>query len=221
MSPSPNGFAAVPKSANQYSCVPGSTAVCVNANPTVRCQGARPTARVPGSPCYDLHAFAEGTGSVDRDGVALVYDLPPDPAPATRLTTVITQGVTALATRVRNDVSTAARNDPANAEMIDATRFVTRRTPSCQVPTPNTRCWTAPSGVAAMSAVQRTDATTLYGVAPGSRVRYTFQLQNAGVFPGTTQGSTLFRVFLDAVGDGVTALDTRQVYVLVPPDPAL
>ena len=57
-------------------------------------------------------------------------------------------------------------------------------------------------------------------VAPGSRVRYTFQLQNQGVFPGTTQGSTLFRVFLDAVGDGVTTLDTRQVYVLVPPDPA-
>ena len=195
--------------------------VSINTNPTVHCQGMRPSARVVGSPCYDLYAFAEGTGSVDRDGVALVYDLPPDPAPATRLSAVITQGVTALATRVRNDVSAAARNDPANAEMIDATRFVTRKTPSCQVPTPNTRCWTAPSGVTPAGAVQRSDDTTLYGVAPGSRVRYTFQLQNQGVFPGTTQGSTLFRVFLDAVGDGVTTLDTRQVYVLVPPDPSM
>ena len=66
------------------------------------------------------------------------------------------------------------------------------------------------------AAVARTDLSTFYRVVPGTRVRFTRFFQNDNVFQGASQESTLFRAFIDVVGDGVTVLDTREVYILVP-----
>jgi hypothetical protein len=83
-------------------------------------------------PCYDMRMAAEGTGSVDVDGVPLVYDLPRNAgsgAPPAELINVVTEAVNTLATRVPLDITTSLRNDPANPMMFDGTRFIKRRVP--------------------------------------------------------------------------------------------
>jgi hypothetical protein len=46
-------------------------------------------------------------------------------------------------------------------------------------------------------------------------VRFTITFQN-DVFEGDCRASTLFHSYIDVVGDGVTRLDTREVFVVVP-----
>jgi hypothetical protein len=174
-------------------------------------------------PCYDMRMSAEGTGSVDVDGVPLVYDLPRNAgtgAPPAELINVVTEAVNTLATRVPLDITTSLRNDPANPMMFDGTRFIKRRVPSCQVPPVNMNCWTPPASVAMRAAVARTDLSTFYRVVPGTRVRFTITFQN-DVFEGDCRASTLFHSYIDVVGDGVTRLDTREVFVVVPAAPAM
>jgi hypothetical protein len=166
-------------------------------------------------PCYDMRMAAEGTGSVDVDGNALVYDMPSS-SDTTALRSLVTSAIHALATRVPLDITTAMRNDPANPHMIDATQFIKRRVPSCQVAPTNAACWTEPQGVDHRSAVARTDLSTFYRVVPGTRVRFTIYFRNDNVFMGDPESATLFHAFIDVVGDGVTRLDTRDVFILVP-----
>jgi hypothetical protein len=64
--------------------------------------------------------------------------------------------------------------------------------------------------------VVRTDLSTFYRVVPGTRVRFTIYFQNDGVYEGSPMGVTLFHAFIDVRGDGVTTLDTREVFILVP-----
>ncbi len=191
--------------------------ISLNASGGTRCEGMRPSALTPGRPCYDFRIVAEGTGSVDLDGNPLIFDLPgggTTVSPA--FVSSVVDAVNTIATRVPLDINTIPRNDGANPYGVDATRFIRRRTPSCQIAPANDRCWTEPMGVAHADAVARTDLSTFYRVVPGTRVRFTIFFQNDGVFQGASQESTLFRAFIDVVGDGVTVLDTREVYILVP-----
>ena len=189
----------------------------LNANAGGRCEGLNPTTRTPNRPCYDFQVIAEGTGSVDLDGTPLVFDLPGGGGTVSpAFVTSVVNAVQTIATRVPLDINTAPRNDPANPFAIDATRFIRRRTPSCQIAPANDRCWTEPMGVAHADAVGRTDLSTFYRVVPGTRVRFTIFFQNGDVYPGASQDSTLFHAYIDVLGDGVTVLDTREVYILVP-----
>jgi hypothetical protein len=216
ITPSPHNFDQMVAAFQRRS----ARAININANST-RCEGRVVTNHSVYSPCFDMRMHAEGTGSVDVDGVPLVYDLPNGTgtsAPET-LIRVVTDAVSTLATRVPLDITTAVRNDPANPMMFDATRFIKRRVPSCQVPPVNMNCWTPPMGVAMRAAVARTDLSTFYRVIPGTRVRFTITFQN-DVFEGDCRSSTLFHAYIDVVGDGVTRLDTREVFVVVPAAPA-
>jgi hypothetical protein len=190
--------------------------ISLNANTGVRCQGMRWTNHSMYGPCYDFRIAAEGTSSIDLDGRPLIFDLPGGGTVSETFVNTVVEAVNTLATRVPIDINTATRNDPTNPERVDATRFIQRRTPSCQIPPANDRCWTEAMGVAHRAAVARTDLSTFYRVVPGTRVRFTIFFQNDGVFPGAEQSSTLFHAFIDVVGDGVTTLDTREVYILVP-----
>lgn len=171
-------------------------------------------------PCYDFRMGAEGTGSVDLDGNPLVYDLPTSSGsggpPPTDLVTQVTSAVNTLATRVPIDITTATRNDTANPMMVDARMFIKQRIPACQVAPRNTMCWTEPPSIDHRAAVGTTDMTTFYRVIPGTRVRFVVSFQNDGVFPGDPGGVTLFHALIDVMGDGITRLDTRDVYILVP-----
>lgn len=189
---------------------------------SARCEGRLFTNHSTGGPCYDYRKVAEGTGSVDLDGNPLIYDLPEGAGtgtPPAEFVGLVTEAVRTLATRVPIDINTTTRNDPMNPHMVDARRFITRRVPSCQIAPVNDRCWDEPTGVAHRAAVSRTDLSTFYRVVPGTRVRFTIFFQNAGVFEGDPSGITLFHAYIDVVGDGVTRLDTREVYILVPARP--
>lgn len=179
------------------------------------CQGRFYTNHSTYGPCYDFRKAAEGTGSVDLDGNPLIYDFYRTAQDV--VVTQVTGAVNTLATRVPLDITTATRNDPTNPHGVDARRFIKRRVPSCNVATPtNTMCWTPPAGVPHNLAVGRTDLTTFYRVVPGTRVRFTIFFQNDGVFEGAETGVTLFHAYIDVLGDGVTRLDEREVFILVP-----
>lgn len=189
----------------------------LNASSGTRCEGMRPSGRTPGRPCYDFRVLAEGTGSVDLDGNPLIFDLPGGGATVSpAFVSSVVDAVNTIATRVPLDINTILRNDGGNPFGVDATRFIRRRTPSCQISPANDRCWTEPAGIVHSDAVARTDLSTFYRVVPGTRVRFTIFFQNDNVFQGASQESALFRAFIDVVGDGVTVLDTREVYILVP-----
>lgn len=194
----------------------------INAQSGQRCEGRVWTNHTTYGPCFDARVAAEGTGSVDVDGIPLVYDFPTNAgsgaAPA-ELINVVTNAVNTLATRVPLDITTSLRNDPENPMMFDGTRFIKQRTPSCQIEPRNNNCWTPPTGVSQRAAVARTDVSTFYRVVPGTRVRFTITFQN-DVYEGDCRQSTLFHSYIDVVGDGVTRLDTREVFVVVPAAPA-
>ena len=58
-------------------------------------------------------------------------------------------------------------------------------------------------------------ADVFQGVTTGSTVTFKFQAQNDFVAPAAAP--RLFKLHLEVVGDGVTTLDERVVYVIVPP----
>ena len=213
ISPAPHNIEDV---INAYNARSGRI-INLNASSGTRCEGMRPSGRTSGRPCYDFRVLAEGTGSVDLDGNPLIFDLPGGGATVSpAFVSSVVDAVNTIATRVPLDINTIPRNDGANPFGVDATRFIRRRTPSCQIAPLNDRCWSEAEGVAHADAVARTDLSTFYRVVPGTRVRFTIFFQNDNVFQGASQESTLFRAFIDVVGDGVTVLDTREVYILVP-----
>lgn len=195
----------------------GGIAVGFNANRDVTCADTAPVARRPGSPCLDLRAIAEGTGAVDRTGRPLVFDLPaPNPMSSQGFAAKVIEAFEAITRDLPMDVATSVRNDPMNANGVDATAMVRRRVTSCATATENTRCWTAPEGVPHESAVARADLTTLYRVVPGTRVRFTLTLANDTV-EGDPRGSTRYRILLDAVGEAMAPVGARELRVIVPP----
>lgn len=196
----------------------GGVVLGFNANPSVRCEGAAPLTRRPGSPCLDLHALASATGSVDRDGRPLVFDLPEDLGVEGAFATRVVSAFDAVTRRLPMDVSTAVRNDPGNASGLDASSMVRQRQTACAYAMSTDGCWTAPDGVAPADAVARADLTTLYRTVPGTRVRFSVVFGNDTV-EGDPRSSTRLRLFLDAVGSGGAPLGSREVRVIVPPRP--
>jgi hypothetical protein len=197
----------------------GARQININGN-TRHCEGTLPTAHNGSDPCFDFREAAEGTGSIDLDGNALIFDLPPGAGsgtPPAEFVGLVTDAVHTLATRVPIDITTGLRNDTTNPHMIDATRFIKLRVPSCQLAMPiSDTCWTEAMGVPHRSAVGQTDRSTFYRVLPGTRVRFTIYFQNDGVYPGDEAGITLFHAYIDVLADGVSRLDTREVFILVP-----
>ncbi len=192
----------------------------------IRCEGRVVTSHMQAmaGPCYDMRLAAEGTNSVDVDGAPLVFDMPAAGAAGRteELVAVVAGAVNTLATRVPLDITTATRNDPANPGNpmpLDARAFIKRRVPSCRVMPENNNCWTAADGVEMRTAVARTDLSTFYRVLPGTRVRFTIFFRN-DVYEGDCRASTLLHAYIDVLGDGVTRLDTREVFIVVPAAPA-
>ncbi len=166
------------------------------------------------SPCYFLHETARETGSVDLDGRDLVYDLP-NGGDADAFADGIVTAIETVATRVPLDVDTGLRDDPSDAEMVDARRFIVRRQPACNT-AGVTECWTPPPGFTAEEAVAFYDTSTFFGVIPGTLVRFTIDFQN-NFLPGAPE-TRVYVAFIDVRGGGSSVLDTRQVIILVPAD---
>jgi hypothetical protein len=166
------------------------------------------------SPCFFLKRTAEETGSVDLDGTALVYDLPNDASMATFADTIV-GAIQTLATRVPLDITTVTRDDPSDAFSVDATRFIKRRRPACTGAAGDDACWMEPAGVSHDQAVAAIDTSTFFGVIPGTRVEFNITFQNDFEMGG--EEIRIFIAYIDVSGGGTTVLDTKGVYIVVPP----
>ncbi|MDP3279254.1 MAG: hypothetical protein Q8Q09_28950 [Deltaproteobacteria bacterium] len=191
----------------------GGRMISLNASSSV-CENRVLTMQEGTNPCYDFRVWAEGTGSVNIDGNPFIFDLRMGGGQSFIDATV--EGVRQIASRTPLDISTQTENDPANPGAVNATEFISRRIPSCEIEPRNRNCWTPGSGVMMTEAVGRTDASTFYRVLPGTRVRFTIVFSNLDVFPGYEDRSTLFHAYIHVVGDGFARLDTREVFILVP-----
>ncbi len=164
-------------------------------------------------PCFFMKRTAEETGTVDLDGNPLVYNLPGGGSDLAFVDTVV-GAIETIATRVPLDVDTALRDDASDPDGVDATRFIKRRQPSCSATPPADTCWWPPMDVAPEDAVAAIDASTFFGVIPGTTVQFRITFQNDFFEGGTT--AKVFVAYIDVRGGGSAVLDTRQVFIVVP-----
>jgi Bacterial TSP3 repeat len=173
--------------------------------------GTTSCTNVPASgqlPCYFIRSTALATGSVDELGQPFAFDLP-TAANRRLLVRQIADALEGLTTRLPLDVDTSLRDDPSDAEGVDARRFVHSREPGCLATPPLSPCWAPPPDRPDVGP-PIFDASSFKRVYPGSTV--TFQVE---FLPQTTQ-SRVFVAIIEVRGDRGAVLDERQVYVVVP-----
>jgi hypothetical protein len=146
----------------------------------------------------DYENIATDTGAVDRDGNPLVFDINED---GSGLSQAVVDAVEELAGKTPQDVDTRTENVPGNPDDFDATRFIKSITPIDSV-----------SG----DGYDRKDETTFYGVIPGTTVKFGVDFHNDVREPPET--AEIFEAKIIVVGNGVTDLDERNVYIVVPPE---
>ena len=120
----------------------------------------------------DLLATAIATGTKDFKGNPLVFRIEPD---GTGLDTTVVAAIEILSTKVPFTIDTYTLDEPDGYDdpgwvEVDATCFIKNR-----IPQPG---WTPPPGFSSMDAVDFYDASTFYGVVPGTRVTFRIQFAN-------------------------------------------
>ncbi|UJR85608.1 hypothetical protein [Sandaracinus amylolyticus] len=153
----------------------------------------------------DLRALAMQTGTVSSTGMPLVYT-----GAASTTANQIIEGIRSVVSGTPQDVSTRTANVAGNPDEFDATTFIKSIVPLEGY---------GPGGVSgAMPGVTYSsrDATTFYGVIPGTEVEFTVDFWNDVRMPAAT--AQIFRARIIVVGNGVADLDERQVYIVVPPE---
>jgi hypothetical protein len=155
----------------------------------------------------DLERLATDSGAVDRRGTALVFSIRAD---GVGLGDQVVNAIQALANQVPITVSTQAVDDPTDS--VDATVFIDHIVPNT-AGDPVIGCV---GGLAAADTDSDGWDDTFTAVLPGTTVCFDIYVRmNASVPP--LEVPQLFRATIDVIGDGITVLDTRVVYFLVPP----
>jgi hypothetical protein len=149
-----------------------------------------------------LDEMARQTGSVDASGQPLVYV-----GTSGTVSTSIIDAIETLAVSTPQDVNTRRENVAGNPDEFDATRFILSITPLEGYDE---------SGAACPSCYSSRDATTFYDVVPGTEVEFDIEFKNDVRMGQTT--AQIFRARIFVVGNNVTDLDERQVYIVVPPE---
>jgi hypothetical protein len=153
---------------------------------------------------HDMEATVMATGTIDLDGLPLIYDIGYD---GSRLSTSVVDAIEMLATRVPFDVDTFTEDDPTDPLGIDATCFIKRIIPLR---------WIGPTGIEFdPDAAAGMDESTFYTVLPGTRVEFTVQFRNDVCFEGD-EYARLFMATIVVQGDHVARLDERVVLIIVP-----
>lgn len=128
-------------------------------------------------------------------------------------------GIEALVGFSTFDLTTDVRGDPNAAGGIDTTCFIQSVVPVRAVP-PNS-CAPTPTAVDHRPPQGQND--TWLGATPGTRLEFDVEAANddgtGQPCVGRTVQPQLFRAFIDVIADGVTVLDTREVIIIVPPQP--
>ena len=147
------------------------------------------------------------TGTVDGTGAPLVYD-----ATGGTVSDAIITGIETLAGRTPQNVDTTTENVDGNPDGFDATQFLKAITPvegyngGVSGPNPGTTYTSK-------------DETTFYQVIPGTQVEFEVRFLNDVRPPAET--AQIFRATIIVRGNGVARLDSRNVYIVVPPDGAI
>jgi hypothetical protein len=151
----------------------------------------------------DFKALARDTGAVRPDGRTLALGIQPD---ATGLDRAVVDAIVELVGGTVQDVSTGTRNVAGNPDDFDATLFIQSIVPVEGY---------GEGGVAGTGYTSK-DATTFYGVTPGTWVDFAIDFYN-DVRPGADRAQ-IFRARIIVLGNRVAELDARNVYVIVPPE---
>lgn len=154
----------------------------------------------------DQEAIAMQTRTVDTSGRPLVYD-----AAGGEVSDAIIEGIGALVGGTPQDVTTSTENVEGNPDGVDARGFIKGITPVDGRSADGTVVGPSP-GVTYASQ----DDRTFYNVVPGTLVDFQVDFYNDFVPPPAT--AQIYRATIVVLGNGVARLDTRQVYIIVPPE---
>ena len=143
-------------------------------------------------------------------------------ATAANVHTQLVTAIQTLANETPRDVSARAVDVVEMGEMVDATQFIDRIVPNVMggVRNPMMPMQICVPGLPVRDANGDGVMDTFVGVRNNVPVCFDiYPRQNARVMP--TDRPQVFKARIEVLGDGVTVLDTRDVYFLVPPrDPA-
>ena len=117
----------------------------------------------------------------------------------------IVEGIATLTGGTPEDVTTRTENVAGNPDDFDATMFIKSITP-----VEGYR-----EGVAGAGYTSKDDHA-FYGVIPGTIVEFAIDFYNDVRMPATT--AQIFKARIIVVGNGVADLDSRNVYIIVPPE---
>ncbi len=164
------------------------------------------TDSIPSSPGYPATAqmcnLAKDTGAVKADGSPLCFELGTD---GSMITSQVVDAIAQLVGGTPQDVNTRTENVAGNPDDFDATQFIKSITPVEGYDS---------MGHAGMG-YDHKDATTFYGVIPGTQVEFVVDFYNDVRMPAAT--AEIFKAKIIVVGNGVADLDSRNVYIIVPP----
>ncbi len=161
----------------------------------------------------EWEAIATGTGAVDETGAPLVFPT----AGSSTVDAAVVDAIARLAANTPLDITAVARDDASDA--IDALGFIDRIETNTAggVADPRDSTRICVGGLPTADTDGDGVHETFPDVRPGTPVCFDIVPRtNTTVMPTTEP--QLARAFVDVLGDGVTVLDTREVYFLVPPD---
>jgi hypothetical protein len=152
------------------------------------------------------------TGTVDSSGSPLSFTIPHD---GSGLGAQVVDAVETIANNVPLEVSAASRD--ATGDSVDARIFIDAIVPNVvggvADPTEPTRICVGGLDVADTTGDTEPDVFT--EVLPGTTVCFDIHPAPNTSVPSTDEPQ-IFMAFIDVIGDGITILDTREVYFLVP-----
>jgi hypothetical protein len=156
--------------------------------------------------------IATDTGAVTISGPLVIAAA----ADGSDVGTNVVDAVALLANGVPMDMSVVARDDPSDG--VDATVFIDRIEPNTEggVADPTDPTVICVSGLTTADGNSDGFADMFVEVLPGTPICFDIiPKQNDTVEPTTEP--VIYTAYVDVIGDGVTVLDTREVYFLVPP----
>jgi len=158
-------------------------------------------------------AAARDTGAVDVSGTPLVFSIT---SSGTGLGTEVVDAVDTLAHNVPIDISSVPRDD--TTDTVDATVFIDHVEPNVVggVADPTDPTLVCVGGLMVADTDSDTRADVFIDVLPGTTVCFDIYPRRNMTVPATDEPQ-VFIAYIDVVGDGVTVLDTREVYFLIPP----
>ncbi len=164
--------------------------------------GARVIGVHSGSSLAEYRQVATDTGAVRADGSPLVFTISSN---GSGLDSAVVDAVTQLVTGTPQDVNTRTENVPGNPDDFNAPLFIKSITPVEGF---------LPGG--GEGGYERRDETTFYQVIPGTEVEFAVDFHNDVRPPAEV--AEIFEAQIIVVGNGVADLDSRNVYIIVPPD---